>query len=294
MSNIQQHAPEPLQHNGRLPLKWCGVMGLALFCLSYWNTLVWIWGRSSSRDSYYSHALLIPIISGYLVWRRRDVFSRIQWSSSLGGLALILSALGLHTLSVLLNVSFVSGFSIWILVFGLCLYLWGWLITRQMIFPLGFLVFMFPLPMAALDFVGMPMKLFATACGAGIIDFLGIPVLREGFQLHFTSGSLLIGNPCSGLRSLIALTALGALFAHFQPGPMWKRVALFMASVPIAIISNIVRVTLLSLTANYYGPEEATGVLHDVYGSLVFVISLFLLFGIGRILDWPRSKHALA
>lgn len=265
-----------------------------LFCVAYAGTFVWIWERSSAPDSYYSHAFLIPLISGYLIWRQREVLERTPRDSSPLGLVLILGAIGLHLLSVLLDVYFTSGFSIFILMFGLSLYLLGPPLTRQIVFPLGFLIFMFPLPSAALGAISMPMKIFATACGAGIIDLLGIPVLREGFQLYFTSGSLLIGNPCSGLRSLLALTALGALFAHFQPGPMWKRVALFTASVPIAIISNIARVTLLSLTANYYGPEAATGVLHDAYGILVFVLSLFLLIGMGRILDWPRSKPALA
>ena len=262
---------------------------LLLFCITYWKTFIWIWERSSAPDSYYSHAFLIPFVSGYLIWRQRSTLLQDKPESSGLGLVLIMLALGLHLLSVLLDVYFASGFSILILIFGLSLYLLGRPITRRLLFSIGFLVFMFPLPTAALDSIGMPMKLFATSCGARMIDLFGIPVVREGFQLHFTSASLLIGNPCSGLRSLIALLALGSLFAYLVDRPVSRRIGILVATIPIAIFCNIMRVIALSLVANSFGSEVATGLFHDLSGFLAFALALVMLFGLGRVISTGKK-----
>ncbi|MBI5116955.1 exosortase/archaeosortase family protein [Candidatus Poribacteria bacterium] len=275
----------------RTPLALFLALALALLGAAYWSTFVWLWERAMAPDSYYSHALLIPFISAYLIWRRRERLREFQWESSLMGLVLILFALAAHLLSVLLDVYFTSGFSILALVFGLSLYLFGYRITRELLFPLGFLVFMFPLPGAALDAIGVPMKLFVTTSGAKIVELLGIPVIQEGFQLHFPSASLVIGNPCSGLRSLISLLALGSLYAYFLTVPLHVFISMLIVSIPIALFSNIVRVLTLSLIAHRYGSSAATGSVHDLSGFVVFVLALVLLLGIGRLFEWRLSKH---
>lgn len=267
-----------------LPTRLWIVTAIAFFFATYWKTFAWLWERAFAPDSYYSHAVLVPFISGYLVWQRRDVLSQTPPARSLYGLVIIILALVAHLASVMLDVYFTSGFSIAALLFGLTLYLFGWPVTRQLLFPLGFLLFMFPLPAAALSAVSVPMKLFATKAGAAAMGLVGVPVIQEGYQLHFNSGSLVIGNPCSGLRSLIALMALGSLFAYFYDAPMWKRIALFLASVPAAIFSNVARVILLSLVVSSFGSEGAAGLFHDVSGFLVFAIALGMLFGTGKLL----------
>jgi exosortase len=160
-----------------------------------------------------------------------------------------------------------------------------------MLFPLGFLVFMFPLPSAALGAISFPMKIFATESGARMAELFGVPVVREGFQLHFPSSSLLIGNPCSGLRSLIALMALGSLYAYVAGGPMWKRAALFLLAIPIAILANIARVGMLVFAVYHFGSDVARGPLHDASGFLVFFVALSLLMGAGRLLEWKSGEN---
>jgi exosortase len=266
-------------------------LGLIFFSLIYWKTFVWLWERAVAPDSYYSHAPLIPFISGYLIWRRREVFSNPSLAGNLQGLIIIVIALVTHLGSALLDVYFTSGFSIAALFFGLTLFLFGRPVARQVLFPLGFLLFMFPLPSAALESVSVPMKLFATKAGAATLSIFGVPVLQEGYQLHFTSDSLVIGNPCSGLRSLIALTALGALFAYLQRGPASKRLALFLAAAPIALIANILRVTMLAFVANHFGSQAATGAFHDVSGFMVFAIALASLYGVGALLGFSKPRN---
>jgi exosortase len=174
-----------------------------------------------------------------------------------------------------------------LLAFGISLYLFGRAITRELLFPLAFLFFMFPLPMAVLDTIAMPMKLFAASAGAAIVTLLGMPLVQEGFQLHFPTTSLVIDDPCSGLRSLISLAALGALCAYFFQAPTWKRMALFIAAIPIALISNILRVTFLASLA-FHGKNAASGFYHDLSGIMVFLLALAMLFGTRRVLEWRQ------
>lgn len=268
-------------------------MGLTVlfFGLSYRPTVLWLWERAVSADSYYSHAFLIPLISGYLIWRKREAF-RLPFEPSRWGLILIFCGLGIHLLSVLLDVYFSSGYSVILVLFGISLHLFGKRTTREMLFPLGFLVFMVPMPMAAEGALAIPMKTLATKAAAASVGFLGVPVVREGFQLYFPSALLVVGNPCSGLRSLIALMALGSLFAYFYQAVPWKRLALFFVTIPIAAGSNIVRVIVLSLVANQYGSKAATGPVHELSGILVFIVALALLVGVRKALEWNPSKNA--
>jgi len=266
---------------------WIG-LGVALFTLAYWPTLVWIFERAWAADSYYSHAPLIPFVSAMLIWLERKKLVECPIGSSRTGLALIVAALVGHLLSVLAYVNFTSGFSILVLVFGLSLYLFGVAVTRKVWFPLGFLVFMFPLPMAMLGAVSLPMKLFATKAGAAILDMMGIAVVQEGFKLQFSSASLVVGNPCSGLRSLIALVALGTLIAYLFKVSVPRKIVLVLLSVPFAVLSNIARVTMLGMVANFYGSDAATGFAHDLSGGLVFFIALVLLLAAARALEWNQ------
>jgi len=262
--------------------------GVALFFVAYWPTFVWLNERAWAADSYYSHAFLIPLVSALLIWLKRKELVECPIGSSRIGLVLIVAALAGHILSVLAYVNFTSGFTIQVLVVGLSLYLFGTAITRKIWFPLAFLIFMVPLPLAVLGAVSLPMKLFATKAGAAILDLMGIAVVQEGFKLQFTSASLVVGNPCSGLRSLIALLALGTLIAYLFKVSVPRKIVLVVLSIPFAVLSNISRVTLLGLTAQFFGSDAATGFAHDLSGGLVFFVALILLLAAARMLEWKQ------
>jgi len=287
MSDTELSVRLSASHQTRKWAFWTGA-GVVLFCVAYWPTFVWLNERAWAADSYYSHAFLVPLVSAVLIWIERKELAKCPIGSSRIGLALIAAALVGHILSVLAYVNFTSGFSILVLVVGLSLYLFGTAISRKIWFPLAFLIFMFPLPLAVLGAVSLPMKLFATKAGAGILDLMGIAVVQEGFKLQFTSASLVVGNPCSGLRSLIALLALGALIAYLFKVSVPRKMVLVMLSVPFAILSNITRVTLLGVTAHFFGSEAATGFAHDLSGGLVFFVALILLLTAARMLEWKQ------
>ena len=131
------------------------------------------------------------------------------------------------------------------------------------------------------------MKMLVAESGALIASLMGIPVFREGFQITIPAGELLVGNPCSGLRSLISFLALGAVFAYMINISSLKKWVLFLLAVPVALLSNIVRVPILILVSHYWGLEAAApeSFWHGASGILVFILGVFLLFSAGKMLE---------
>jgi len=137
----------------------------------------------------------------------------------------------------------------------------------------------------------LKMKLFAAHFATIAVQLLGIPLVREGSVVHLSNTTLVVGDPCSGLRSLISLTALGVLYAYLAKTSYPKRITLVLASIPIAIIANIIRVIGVIVVANFYGNRIVTdGLLHDAFGFSVFVIALAGLILAGRILGCQMFK----
>ncbi len=266
-----------------------GVGSLALiiaFCYS--AVFQWMYGRYMNADSYYSHGFLVPFVTLFLIWMKRDQLLDQPQQESRAGLVLIVAALLLHILGTLLYIFALSAFSLFFLIIGLTLYLCGNEITRTIRFPLLFLIFMFPLPEAIISIISFPLKMFAAKAGVWIVGLLGIPIHGEGFNIFIPAGELLVGNPCSGLRSLIAFLALGAVFAYLSNLTLVRKYILFFISIPIALLSNIIRVPILILVSYYWGLEAAAPdtLVHTASGLLVFVLGFLLLMMSAKVLEW--------
>jgi exosortase len=207
---------------------------------------------------------------------------------SLWGLTIIIFAVLMHIAGTILYVFSISGFSIFFLAIGSSLFLFGRKIASEIKFPLSFLIFMFPLPLAILTAVSFPMKLIVAKAGVAIVNFLGFPVFREGFNITTSAGNMVVGNPCSGMRSLISFLALGALLAYFTNTSNVKKFIIFILAIPVAILSNMVRVPTLILISHFWGLKAAApeSLLHDASGLLVFVIGFIMLFATSRIVEW--------
>ncbi len=265
------------------------IIGL-LITLTYKATLIWLFQRYIGEDSYYSHGFIVPFVSIFFIYQQKDRLKRITQQASLAGLCVVLFALLLHVLGTILYIFSLSGFSLYFLIIGLTLFLFGVERSRIIWFPLFFLVFMFPLPMAVIGLISFPMKIFAAKAGVFLVSMLGIPVHGEGFNITIPAGHLLVGNPCSGLRSLIAFLALGSVFAYITPLSTGNKWILFLFSIPVALLSNIIRVPILILVSHYWGLEAAVPdtLVHTGSGIFVFVFGFFLLFLLARVLE--RSK----
>ena len=243
-------------------------------------------------DSYYSHGFLIPIVSGFLIWQKRRELKEEIPTFSAPGLFLIITGMLAHITGTILYIFSVSGFSILLLIVGFVLFVYGKSITRIIWFPLLFIIFMIPLPLTLITMISFPLKMLVAKMGVEIVRLLSIPVYREGFNITIPAGQLLVGNPCSGLRSLIAFLALGSIFAYLSNISNTRKCVLFLSAIPIAILSNIVRVPILIVISHYWGLAAASvdSFWHDASGIFVFIVGLFMLFYGGRLLEWKRLE----
>jgi exosortase A len=265
---------------------------VGLFVLVYYRTFLWMYGRFVAADSYYSHGFIIPLASAFLIWQKRESLGKLPIGCSKYGLVLIIAALVIHLLSTIFYVFSGSGFSMLLLVIGISLFLFGKEVTRAILFPLLFLIFMFPLPGAFISLLASPLKMNAAKMATFFVDQAGISVYREGFYIKTINGELLVGNPCSGLRSLISFLGIGAFFAYLVDMSMARRILLFLLSVPIALGSNVLRVIALVLVTHYYGYQKASpdSFFHDFSGIMVFVIGFSVLFLAGRGLHGKNKE----
>ena len=151
-------------------------------------------------------------------------------------------------------------------------------------FPLAFLVFMVPLPAIVMNAVAFPLQLFAAQSATFCMQVGGIPVLREGNTIVLSNTTLEVVEACSGIRSLQALLALGAIYGYFSQKAVWKRWALLVLAIPIAIAANAFRVAGTGFLAHFIGPEAAHGFYHSFAGWIVFAVAFVLMLGAGTLL----------
>ncbi len=281
--------------------QWAGAGLVAgLIAVAYFPTLEWMVQRWGAAESYYSHGYLVPFVTLWLIWQKRDFLwreNRGEASSACAGwgLALTAAALLLHAASGYFRVFFTSGFSLVLLLSGLVLYLFGRRTLRSLWFALAFLLFMIPLPLLAIAGLNLRLKLLVTEWALALLNAVGILAVQDGSTILFEHDTLTVGNACSGLRSIISLLALGALYAYLfrsksaAGGRRWrhglKQVLLFISSIPVAMAANILRIFLLGVVAHFYGGRVATGTVHDVSGYLLFAVAFGLLYLVGKALD---------
>jgi exosortase len=258
---------------------------VVLVLVTYIPTFIWMVDRWTVADTYYSHGFLIPLISAFIVWLKRKELVKLKTQPIHLGWLFFGTGIAIHTLSALLQVYFTSGFSLILVIFGLVLLFLGKEFLRKLLFPILFLVFMIPLPMVAIANLSFRLKLFASQIATFIVNRLGVQAVREGSVIKTLHSYLVVEDPCSGIRSLIALIALGTLMAYFSRLSRNKKIILFLSSIPIAIFTNVIRIVVLTLVSEVYGSKVATGRFHDVMGILVFVFAFLGLTLVSKLLE---------
>ncbi len=261
------------------------LLAIVLFAMAYVPTIVWMWDRWFARDSYYSHGILIPFVTVFLIWQKKDVLSSMEKVRSKWGVALIAIGMLLHIFASLMRVYFISGFSMLIVLIGLILFFYGAAVFKKILFPVLFLVFMIPVPLVIITNVSFQMKIFAAKIAVAILNGAGIPALREGSLIRMQKAHVMVDDVCSGLRSLISLMALGSIFAYWMKSSLLKKYILFLTTIPIAVATNVARIIFLSVIAEVWGPQYADGLVHDISGFLVFALAFVLLYVVGKVLE---------
>jgi exosortase len=231
-----------------------------------------------ATDDNYSHGFLIVPLACLFAWERRTRFRLAVRRPSNFGFLVALSSVALLLAGVLGAESFLTRISILGFLAGTILFLYGWAHLKIMLFPILFLILMIPVPAIIFNQIAFPLQLFASKFGEAGLIACRIPVLREGNIIILSNISLEVAEACSGIRSLISLVALGIVYGYFCDSRLWVRVALAFATIPIAIVTNGIRLAGTGIAAHVYGRGAAEGFFHTFSGWLVFAVAFVMLF----------------
>lgn len=244
------------------------------------------------NDPNFSHGLIVPLFSAYLVWEKRR---ELEFLRPLG-LSEGVAGIGFVALGALMAVAgkaggeyFIMRSSLVVVVGGLFLLLFGWHGLRKCLFPVLFLFFMVPIPYLLYDAVAFPLKMVASWIGEHSLNLAGVPVFREGNIISLPNMQLEVADACSGIRSLMSMMAMSTVVAYFLGLGSGRGLVLFLSAIPVAVLSNSARILLTGLLSSRYGPGVADGFFHQFSGWLIFLVGMVLLLALGIVLRMTRG-----
>ena len=282
-------------------------------------------GRDWWHDENYSHGLLIPFVIGYILWQERKRFQAAQTRSAawFGAIGVTISLLALWAGTAGAEL-FLQRISLVVMMASVAIFFWGFRLLRLVFVPLMLFVLAIPIPQIVFNKIAFPLQLFASRCAVGAMSLLNIPVLRQGNVIELmplgasTPKKLAVVEACSGIRSLMTLVTLAVIYAYFtkpKGGPtnfnlssssgnisgekhdklkfvghlksftLWRSLMLVIAAVPIAILTNALRVSGTGVLAHYYGTRVADGFFHSFSGWVIYIVAALLLFATGWVMD---------
>lgn len=238
------------------------------------NELVRIWGVKEE----YSYGYLIPFITAFLIWQKKELLERISFHGSWTGLALILLGIAIFIIGELSTLYIIVQYSFVIVFAGLVLAFVGWKGFKHILVPLLVLAFMIPLPEFLLKTLSAKLQLLSSQIGVWVIKLFGISVFLEGNVIDLGTMKLQVVEACSGLRYLFPLMTFGFITAYFYKTALWKKALIFFSTIPITIFMNSLRIGIIGVTVEYWGKEMAEGFIHDFEGWIVFMACTAVLF----------------
>ena len=234
------------------------------------------------HDPNFSHGIFVPLFALFVLWQDRKKLKAIASAPSWAGLPLVVLSLLVLVLGILGAELFLSRVSLLILLAGLIILFQGWTFFRAVLFPWAFLFLMIPIPAVVFNQITFPLQLLASKVASAILSWMGVPVLREGNVIILPAMALEVADACSGIRSLMSLATLAVIYGYLIERRIVVRVLLALASIPIAVGANSLRVVGTGLLVQYWDPDKALGFFHEFQGWLMFVASLAMLY----LLHW--------
>lgn len=252
-----------------------GLLIVALLGYMYADSLRFVVGQWGSDD--YSHGFFVPIISAFLIWQRRHRLAAVGMAPSWWGPVVVLAGLLLYVLGDYATLYVLLHLSLWVVIVGLTLSFIGPMAVRELAFPLSYLLAAVPLPVFLYNALSSQLQLWSSALGVGFLQFVGVTAFREGNVIDLGPVQLQVAEACSGIRYLFPLTSLALLCAYLFRDRMWKRLLLVLSALPISVLVNGLRIGIVGILVEFYGPQAAEGFLHLFEGWVLFMTTLGLL-----------------
>ena len=250
---------------------WFGILVIACYA-----PLLAGLARQWATDPDMSHGFFVLPVVAFVVWKRREDLAAIKPGVNWWGFAIAVLGAVQMLLGTLAAQVFIARTAFLVSLIGAVLFLGGTRALKALAFPLFLLLFLFPIPAIVYARVTLPLQIFASATAETVLNWIGIPVLRDGNILELPHQRLSVEEACSGIRSLLSLLFLSLIYAYFFDPRVAMRWVLLAATVPIAIAANAARVTLMGVLSEYRA-GLAYGVFHLFEGWALFVVALSLI-----------------
>ena len=252
------------------------IITIAVTLLAFSDALLELVKRWSAEEEY-SHGFLIPVVSAWLLWTRREALLASIGRPSWAGPVIIVLAIAVHVVGEYSSIFIFSQLAFICVLFGLALAAGGYSLLKVAFVPIAFLIFAIPLPYFIQANLTLQLQLISSQLGVDVIRLFQIPVYLEGNVIDLGYYKLQVVEACSGLRYLYPLLSLSFLAAYLFQASFWQRALVFLSGIPITIAMNGFRIGMVGVTVDRWGPKMADEALHMFEGWVIFIACAGLL-----------------
>jgi exosortase D (VPLPA-CTERM-specific) len=250
---------------------------LLLFAFLYQSSFSVMIGQWSGAD--HSYCYLVPFIVLYLLWEKKTLLMENPSTPDWKGILPLVLGIFFYWVGELGGEYYTLYLSSWLMLTGICVLHMGMQKVRNIMFPLFFILTMFPLPSFFNNRITLALKLISSKLGVMMMQAWGMSAYREGNVIDLGFTRLQVVDACSGLRYLYPLLVMGILLAYFYKARWWKKLILVLSTVPLTIVTNSLRIALTGILSEIWGSKAVEGFFHDFEGWLIFMLTLGCLLG---------------
>jgi exosortase len=274
---------------------WQIVAGVAAVCTvlwAYWPTLAEMVHKWNTMPDY-SHGYLVLPLALLFLWSRRESFPSNEVSPSWWGGIVLAIAVGLRILAGRYYLLPLDGWTMPITMLGVVWMLYGTAVIKWSWPAIVFLWFMVPIPYSAELWLRVPLQAVATRLGTAMLIMLGQPALAEGNVIYLGDHTLFVEEACSGMRIFVGMFALAFAFVLFSKWSWWQKALVLIATLPVAIIANVMRIVVTGLLYQHVSTDAGQKFSHDVAGFVMIPFAAALLWLFLVYLDrlFPRVQE---
>ena len=265
---------------------------LGLFVLVFFpviQQLIEAWNASDDN----SHGFFIVPVSLFLIYQKKNEIKNLEIVSGAYDRLLLSASVLLFIFANMAHIATLKDFSLVTTIWAIVWSLFGKNVFKTLLFPLFLLLFLVPVPAQVFSMATIPLQLIVSKASTLIASLFNVPILRDGNVLHLPDRTLAVVQACSGLRSLVSLAYLCAVFSYLTLKSNPLRTVLFFSSIPVAIFVNVIRVVSIVLSIYFFDFDLAAGSMHTIFGLLIFIVALAVVASIRGILSRWDSKSPI-
>ena len=258
---------------------WPQLAGIALaigcLVLMFYGTFGYLYANWQREE--YSHGILIPVISAFLLWQRRPQFDQLPFTGSWAGVGIVALGIAIFFVGSMASITTIDAYALVVVICGSVLAVTGWAAFRLALPPLALLFLMNPLPAFLFNNLSSMLQLVSSQIGVAVIRLFGISVHLAGNVIDLGNYQLQVVEACSGLSYLFPLLTLGMIVIALIRSALWIRIVIVLSTIPITVLMNSFRIGVIGVLVDQFGIAQAEGFLHDFEGWIIFMACFALL-----------------